>query len=121
MLSFNNLTYESDGVNPKQITDMDVATRYLMVKNSAARRNKPFTLTLRDVRALLKTRKCFYTGKVLGVSERSLDCVDPTKGYVTGNVVLCDKNFNHRKSNLTVDEVRLMWQGMCKATIKGDK
>lgn len=86
--------------NPEQvkqadeITDIDVCRKYLSLHSNAATRCKDFDLSISDVRKLLKTKKCAYTGVVMTKAEstppkntdRTIDRLDSTKGYVRGNV-----------------------------------
>jgi len=101
-------SYHSTGI----VTDGDVIFKWMSLKNNASRRGKPFTLGFNDVKRLLNTQKCFYTGEELKFDTRSVDCVDPEKGYVQGNVVMCSTLLNNRKTNLTVDEIRAIYKGM---------
>lgn len=75
------------------------------VRNARSRAEKkgiPFDLTKDDVMQMFEKQKglCFYSGLELNVVKAdasrmhdplkmSLDCVDPTLGYVKGNVVWC--------------------------------
>lgn len=87
----------------KEITDADVAQKYLSLRSSANRRGKEFNLTLSDVRTLLKKKTCYYTGLKFTDEvnyQRTVDRVDNTKGYVKGNVVACTHIANQLKEML---------------------
>jgi hypothetical protein len=57
---------------------------------------------------------CFYTGEPMSIglgvgrvpSRASIDRVDPTKGYIVGNVVLCRTRINSIKSDVTIEELQ---------------
>jgi len=87
----------------KEITDFDVAKKYLSLQESARRRVKEFNLSLNDVRVLLKKKTCHYTGMRFNDTEnlkRTVDRIDNTKGYVKGNVVACTHIANQLKEML---------------------
>lgn len=87
----------------KEITDFDVAKKYLSLQESAKRRVKEFNLSLNDVRVLLKKKTCHYTGMRFNDTEnlkRTVDRIDNTKGYVKGNVVACTHIANQLKEML---------------------
>ena len=70
-----------------------VARKYLMTKENAKIRGIKFTLKLSDIRNLLSTKTCFYTGlpfsKDIPDNNLTFDRKDPTKGYEKSNVVVC--------------------------------
>ena len=43
------------------IQDIDIAKKFLQLKQSAESRNLEFNLSLKTVRQLLTRKKCFYT------------------------------------------------------------
>lgn len=82
-----------------------IISKYQQLKANAENRNLEFDLTLRSVENLLKAKKCHYTGKPFtfgvtgkGAVERTVDRVDPKKGYVKGNVVAFSLQFNQLKN-----------------------
>ena len=79
-----------------------IAAKYLQLKESANKRNKEFTLTLLDVRRLMQRKTCFYTKHKFNHLDlnwkRTIDRIDPDKGYVQGNVVACSKWANALKN-----------------------
>ena len=81
--------------------DIKVAVKYMNLFDSAKKRNKQFDLMLIGVANLLKSKKCYYTGRPLDDENRSIDRVDNTIGYVTGNVVACHKEINAFKRQLS--------------------
>lgn len=95
-------------------TDEDVSRKYLSLIASARRRNKDFDLTLADVRKLLRVKKCQYTGMVMCIQQgedastwlpqgRTIDRLDPSKGYVKGNVYVVAHVANQIKNVLFED------------------
>ncbi len=80
--------------------DEQVATKYLQLIKSARNRNKEFSLTLSDVRKLLRIKKCHYTGVTFGEGDHAMtvDRIDSAKGYVKGNVVACTHWANQAKN-----------------------
>jgi len=112
---------------PEIITDSDVARKYISMVEGAERRGKDFELTLNDVRKMLKVKKCQYTGVTLarylctdGVANsngRTIDRLDPSIGYVKGNVYVVSHVANSIKNVLFEDNnsvVRLPFKGMVK-------
>ncbi len=45
-----------------------------------------------------------------GNLARSIDRVDPTKGYVDNNVVACTVEFNSKKTNLTLNDIEILFK-----------
>ena len=80
--------------------DEQVAIKYLQLIKSARNRNKEFSLTLSDVRKLLRIKKCHYTGVAFGENDNAMtvDRIDSAKGYVKGNVVACTYWANQAKN-----------------------
>ena len=79
-------------------------------KRRAKKRNVPFRLAITDV-PIVPTH-CPALGFPLAVhdgfpgeSSPSLDCVDPTLGYVPGNVQWLSRKANMMKQNATPEEL----------------
>lgn len=88
--------------NARCVDEEYAIRKWMSLKQSADNRKLEFDLTLLSVKNLLSARKCFYTGvefnpKVKGLGF-SVDRVDPSKGYVRGNVVACTEGYNIAKS-----------------------
>lgn len=92
----------------KPFHEVTLAARYVRKAKSSAERGIDFTLTFAQYRRLVSTKKCAYTGKILTEDNFSLDRIDASKGYVPGNVVACDQEFNRAKSSLTIEQVKLI-------------
>lgn len=91
--------------------DYLIASRYMYLRKSAIERNKEFNLTLDDVRDLISTEFCAYTGIKLSESNtpdgekdnpclRTIDRLDPDKGYIKGNVYAVCLGVNTLKEKL---------------------
>ena len=101
-------------VNKKIIepSDVEVAKKLLNIYQSAADRKLEFNLSFESVKTLLKFQTCYYTGRKFdneGPYARSIDRIDSGKGYIEGNVVSCTVDINGKKSNLSDDEIELLY------------
>ena len=97
----------------KTISDIEVAKKMINLQQSAISRNIEFDLSFETVKSLLLRTHCFYTGIKFeddGKFSFSVDRVDSKKGYIEGNVVACSIDINSKKSNLTIDEINLIYQ-----------
>jgi len=87
----------------EKLSDLVVAKKYIQKEQSSKSRGIEFKLTFEEYRKLIHTEKCFYTGvelnrKVQGNSDNlTLDRIDSSIGYVSGNVVACSHSINHLK------------------------
>ncbi|MDB4311847.1 hypothetical protein N9937_00315 [bacterium] len=94
--------------------DIRVANKFKKLYNSAKKRNKEFSLTLGDVRKILRRKTCAYTGTVLTnpnggtmkPTDRTVDRVDPDKGYHPENIVACCFLANNLKEMLLESKFR---------------
>jgi len=101
-------------VNKKVVepSDVEVAKKLLNIYQSAADRKLEFNLSFESVKTLLKFQTCYYTGRKFdneGPYARSIDRIDSSKGYIEGNVVSCTVDINGKKSNLSDDEIELLY------------
>ena len=98
--------------NSEVITDYLAAKKLCSIYSSANSRGIPCSITLRKVKVLLNTNKCYYTGVIFDdtVNIRSIDRVDNTKGYTDKNTVVSSVNFNRKKANLTVEEIICLYK-----------
>lgn len=93
-------------------SDVEVAKKLLNIYQSAMDRKLEFNLSFEAVKTLLKFQTCYYTGKRFendGIYARSIDRIDSNKGYVEGNVVSCTVDINGKKSNLSDEEIELLY------------
>ena len=95
-----------------ELTDLEVARKMIKIFQSAQDRKLHFDLSFKTVKTLLTYPSCYYTGKRFeedGQYARSFDRIDSDKGYVEGNVVACTIDINSKKSNLTFEEIELLY------------
>ena len=93
-------------------SDVEVAKKLLNIYQSAADRKLEFNLSFESVKTLLKFQTCYYTGRKFdneGPYARSIDRIDSNKGYIEGNVVSCTVDINGKKSNLSDEEIELLY------------
>lgn len=93
-------------------SEIEIAKKLINIHQSAMDRKLEFNLTFESVRALLKFPTCYYTGKKFeseGQYARSIDRIDSAKGYIEGNVVSCTIDINGKKSNLSDDEIEILY------------
>jgi hypothetical protein len=96
----------------KKIPDIEVAKKMINLQQSATSRNIEFDLSFETVKSLLLRTNCYYTGLKFedeGKFSFSVDRVDSKKGYIEGNVVACTIDINSKKSNLTIEEINLLY------------
>jgi len=103
--------------------DTKVAKKYLQIKQSASSRGIDFDLSLTSIRNILKSKRCAYTGDKLNHTagdrnQLTVDRVDNSIGYVTGNVVACADWFNQIKGQVSVKEAELIIKTHRKRGIK---
>lgn len=87
--------------NQEEPFDLKVGRKWVQLRQSALRRGKEFDLTFSDVSRLLKRKTCAYTGLPFQNSDmqnRTIDRLDPEKGYVKGNVYAVHNAANAIKS-----------------------
>ena len=88
-----------------------LANKFVNKYKSASSRNIEFNLTFSQYKALMKRKKCFYTGTVLldkveaeHPDKRTLDRVDNTLGYTKSNTVVCTHKANQLKNHIFEDQ-----------------
>ena len=85
-----------------------VLSKRLQILKSAKNRGLEFNLTDTNVRKLLNTKVCYYTGVAFNENNdplniRTFERVDDTRGYVQGNVVVVTLRANRIK-NLLIEQ-----------------
>lgn len=93
--------------------DLEVAKKLIKIHQSAMDRKLDFNLSFETVRRLMGYKTCYYTGKEFeaeGTYSMSFDRVDSSKGYIEGNVVACTVDINGKKSNLSMDEIKALYE-----------
>lgn len=104
----DQVPYADESLTKSQ-RDQLVVSKFYQLKVSADNRGKDFDLTIDDVRKLLRKKRCAYTGVLLVDSKkpcahtRTIDRIDPKKGYVPGNVVAVTTHANHIKNMILED------------------
>ena len=99
------------------VTDVLVANKFYQLQKSAYDRGIHFDLSIGKVRQLLKKKTCAFTGLPFtmdGLSGRSIDRLDNTKGYVDGNVVACMAGVNSFKSSFDLKTLAKIVQNLHK-------
>ena len=103
-IDFNAPMAEQDVVlESTQPFDTLVAMKYVQKQLNAKQRGLEFTLTLQDMKTLLKKKTCYYSGVQLtlsGETALSLDRIDDELGYIPSNVVACASVVNKVKNEL---------------------
>jgi hypothetical protein len=76
------------------LDDLTIARKYVNKANSAASKGLEFDLTFAEFKSLFKRKRCAFSGVELtdvdggpAATDRTIDRIDNTKGYVSGNVV----------------------------------
>ena len=87
-------------------------TIYKIARGNAKRTFKEFTIVLENLKTLWEIQKgiCFYTNKPMlfeiGFDNSvSIDRIDSNKGYITNNIVLCQRKINIMKNNASIKEL----------------
>lgn len=96
--------------------DNATATRYIQIRDRCKSKGVKFDLTLTQIRNMLRAKKCQLSGTVIK-GLPSIDRLDPSKGYVTGNVVAADRKFNSRKGDLTPKEIEVLYKVLKKKNL----
>jgi len=95
------------------IKDLEVAKKMLKINQSASDRGLAYDLSFKTVKRLMSYKRCYYTNKEFkedGPFARSFDRVDSSKGYIEGNVVACTIDINGKKSNLSNEEIIILYE-----------
>lgn len=84
----------------EQHPDFALARKYISKALNARKRGLEFSLSLAELKKLLSRKTCYYTGAPFeesGGNSLTLDRIDSTLGYVSGNVVACRDVINNIK------------------------
>lgn len=104
-------THELDVVvNSLQQIDTLVAIKYIKKQENAMSRGIEFNLTFNQLKKVMLTKRCYYTGVILeleGDHKLTIERLDSSKGYVVGNVVACSKIANDIKNKLIDDGLNI--------------
>lgn len=89
--------------------EYEIAKAYSNKIQNAVQRNIEFDLTLAQFKKIYARKTCYYTGinltkcemnSPLKYTDRTIDRIDSSKGYVVGNVVVCCHKANLFKATL---------------------
>ena len=108
----------------ENLSDLEVAKKMLKIYQSAVDRKLEFDLSFDTVRSLLEEPVCYYTGKGFeetGNFARSFDRINSDLGYIEGNVVACTVDINSKKSNLSYEEIEILYRVLSKTKISDKK
>ena len=97
----------------ENLSDLEVAKKMLKIYQSAVDRKLDLDLSFETVRSLLIEPTCYYTNKPFeetGNFARSFDRVNSDLGYIEGNVVACTVDINSKKSNLSFEEIEILYK-----------
>lgn len=96
----------------EEISDLEIAKKMLKIYQSAQDRKIEFDMSFEAVKKLMSYTHCYYTNRRFeedGQFARSFDRIDSAKGYIDGNVVACTVDINGKKSNLSLEELELLY------------
>jgi len=100
--------------------DIDIAKRLVRTQQSAYTRGKEFDMSFKKMKSLLHTKKCYITGiEMQSVDDKAndyltLERLDNSQGYFDSNVVACCSYINKKKGELTIDEIKLIYNAFKK-------
>ena len=103
-------------------SDIEVAKKLVNIYQSAENRKLECNLSFVSMKDLLSFPTCYYTGRTFeneGPYSRSIDRIDSAKGYIEGNVVSCTIDINGKKSNLSEEEIELLYKKIVEPKKKG--
>jgi hypothetical protein len=115
----NDDNIELDSFCADELNDVQVASKLLYIHRSAKKRDIEFDLSFAKTKRLMKTKKCYFTGVELNFipdddNQISFDRVDNEKGYTDDNLVACSRAFNSKKNDLTVEDIKNLYNGLKK-------
>lgn len=88
-------------------SDVKLAKRYISKADRARLSGIDFELSITSYRNLMRAKKCGYTGMPLTdpvsgrptkATDRTIDRIDNSKGYIAGNVIAVSHAANQAKS-----------------------
>jgi len=80
------------------MNDITIARKYISKMQNASANNIEFDLPLISFMNVCRSKKCYYTGLPLDRKTLSVDRVNSSLGYVSGNVVAAHEQFNQFKA-----------------------
>ena len=111
---------DAQKISPEAEHGRFVAKKYLWLMESASKRGHEFSITIEELSALLKNKTCYYTDTELvsfpheksGNADHlpnnylTIDRKDNDRGYVNGNVVVCSKEINKLKDQMSESDFK---------------
>lgn len=103
--------------------DIHIARKYINKYNNARDQHIEFRLNLASFKNLMNAKRCYYTGivmttklrgKTIKATDRTVDRIDSSKGYIKGNVVACCHTANKMKGTLESHEFMISMKAMKK-------
>ena len=101
----NPSTEHNTPVSQQAVDDLKVAKKLLRLQEGAKKRGLNFDLSFAELKRIMKKKTCHFTGipisaylEATDAQKLTLDRKDPTKGYVSGNVVACSYMANQLKA-----------------------
>ena len=90
------------------MNDLQIARKYLNKASNARQAGHAFNLSFTSFKNMMKAKRCYYLGIELtdsftceiGPTDRTIDRIDSSKGYVSGNVVACSHMANQIKGTI---------------------
>ena len=95
------------------LSDVRIAQMYVNKANNAHARGLEFSISFSTYKNMMRAKRCKYTGITLTeqrigaqshrATDRTIDRIDASKGYINGNCVACSHAANQFKSNFECD------------------
>lgn len=82
----------------KEKFDLWAANKYVSKSHNAKSSKIAFSLSFTSMKNMLRAKKCYYTGLPLTKDTVTIDRIDNSKGYCSGNVVSCHTSVNSLKA-----------------------
>ena len=83
-----------------RFSDSDVARKYLVKEANAKTRGLEFDISFTTYARIVRSEKCQLSGLPLCKDTVTIDRIDNSRGYITGNVVACHLNVNTLKGTI---------------------
>jgi len=99
--------------------DLTIAKKYLQKNQNAKRAGHSFELSFTEFKRLMNKKRCTYSGLEL-VDEkekfcsRTIDRIDATKGYISGNVEAVAFGINALKATIENPEHKMTLEALIK-------
>lgn len=103
--------------------DLHIARKYVAKADQAKSLGHDFELTFTEYKRLILKKTCAYSGLPFSPvvntwSSRTLDRIDNSLGYVSGNVVACTHGMNQIKSQAENPAIPIDLKTLAKGVVK---